>query len=135
MRMILAALALTALIGGIAAAPAPEPHPALLTGEYWAHLAPHEKQIYLAGFIAGAAVEQARGEARAAGAEGDSLAVSTAAVERMRRARTLRYRFATSVYSAQLDDYYWWDNHVTTPIADVMVRVNGEMLRQQREVP
>src|ERR671935_161778 len=69
MRMILAALALTALTGGIAAAPAPEPHPALLTGEYWAHLAPHEKQIYLAGFIAGAAVEQARGEARAAGAQ------------------------------------------------------------------
>lgn len=129
-----AAVALVGFVVGTASARQPgTPHPALLAGPYWAQLSPNEKQIYLSGFLAGAAAEQARATATAAGHADDSLATSSHAIERMRADRTLRYRFATPVYSAQLDDFYWWDNHVDTPIVDVMIRLNGDMLKQQTE--
>ncbi|HEU4564328.1 MAG TPA: hypothetical protein VFS05_06760 [Gemmatimonadaceae bacterium] len=132
------ALAAGAFAAGAGAARVPAaqgaPHAALRTGEFWATLSPREKQLWLAGFIAGAAAEQARAEARAAGTERDSLAVSSGTVARLLRARALRYRFATPVYSSQLDDYYWWDNHVPTPLVDAMIRINDDMLKQQ-EVP
>ena len=107
------------------------PPAALLTGEYWSRLTPAERQAYLSGFVAGAAAEQVRGEATAAGRGDDSAAVSSGAVSALRERRALRFPFAPSVYSAQVDDFYWWSNHRDTPIVDAMVFFNGEMLKQQ----
>jgi hypothetical protein len=97
-------------------------------------LSPREKQIYLTGFLAGAAVEQARGEEHGAGVEGAGAVASSTTIARMRQTGTLQYRFATPVYSSQLDDYYWWGDHRATPIADAVARINGDMLKQQQEV-
>src|SRR5689334_12015274 len=94
------------------------PPAALLTGEYWSRLTPGERQAYLSGFVAGAAAEQARDEAVAAGRGDDSAAVSSGAVAALRERRALRFPFAPSVYSAQVDDFYWWSNHRDTPIVD-----------------
>ena len=108
------------------------PHAALLTGEYWSRLTPNERQAYLSGFVAGAAAEQARAEAVAAGRGSDSAAVSSAAVAALRERHALHYPFAPSVYSAQVDDFYWWSNHRDTPIVDAMIHFNREMLKQRQ---
>jgi hypothetical protein len=107
------------------------PHAALLTGEYWASLAPRERQAYLTGFLSGAAAEQARARAAASGAEGDSAAVSSGAIAALRAGRQLHFRFAPPVYSAQVDDFYWWKNHAPVPVVDAMIHINREMLKQQ----
>ena len=137
-RVILAVLTLgaAAAVGAAGAAAAARgtfaPPAALLTGEYWSGLTPAERQIYLSGFVAGAAAEQVRGEAVAAGRERDSAAVSSGAVAALRERRALHFPFAPSVYSAQVDDFYWWSNHRETPIVDAMIFFNGEMLKQRQ---
>jgi hypothetical protein len=107
-------------------------HPTLLTGADWRRFGLREKQLYLSGFIAGAAAERVRGMAAARGgaadSAADSAAVSSAAIERLRAAKQLPYPYAPSVYSAQLDDFYWWVNHVDTPIVDAMITINRQML-------
>jgi hypothetical protein len=108
------------------------PPAALLTGEYWSRLTPAERQAYLHGFVAGAAAEQVRGEAVAAGRGEDSAAVSSGAVAALRDRRALHFPFAPSVYSAQVDDFYWWSNHRDTPIVDAMIFFNREMSRQRQ---
>jgi hypothetical protein len=107
------------------------PHVTQLDGAYWKSLAPDARQVYLTGFITGAAAEEIRAAAVAAGRANDSAAVSAAAIAAWRRERGLNFRFAPSVYSAQMDDFYWWSNHNTTPIVDVLVRTNVDMLKQQ----
>ena len=123
------------------AAPAPtaratpetsDTHAALRAGAYWAGLSPAAKQVYLTGFLAGAAAEQVRAAAESAGRGGDSLAVSSRAIDELRVARKLQYRFAPPVYSAQVDDFYWWQNHTETPIVDALIFFNREMLKQQQ---
>jgi hypothetical protein len=128
-----AAAAAVGAVTGAAMARQREPHATMLAGAYWSQLRPHEKQIYLAGFLAGAAAEQVRGVAQAAGKAADSLAVSRDAISALRAERALQFRFATRVYSAQIDDFYWWQNHRETPIVDAMIRFNADMLKQQTE--
>ena len=138
-----AALAATMLVGtalgaafgpGVRSAGARQQprHPTLLTGTDWTKFGSREKQLYLSGFIAGAAAEQVRGMAAARGAS-DSAAVSSAAIERLRAARQLPYPYAPSVYSAQLDDFYWWVNHADTPIVDAMITINRQMLGPEHD--
>jgi hypothetical protein len=86
--------------------------PTRLDGAYWARLTPAEKQIYLQGFVAGAAAEQAEA---AGGAPADSL----------RNRHALHFAFTPTVYAAQMDDFYWWQNHSTTPIVEAMRQING----------
>jgi len=86
--------------------------PTRLDGAYWARLTPAEKQIYLQGFVAGAAAEQAEA---AGGAPADSL----------RNRHALHFAFTPSVYAAQMDDFYWWQNHSTMPIVEAMRQING----------
>ena len=109
----------------------PEPHAALQAGAYWSKLSPSERQAYLTGFLAGAAAEQARARAEQAGRLGDSAAVSSGAIDALRSARALHFRFAPHVYSAQVDDFYWNNDHAATPIVDAMIFFNREMLKQQ----
>jgi len=84
--------------------------PTRLSGAFWLKLTPAEKQIYLDGFLAGAAAEQGR---------------TPAAVDSLRRAGALHFVFAPSVYAAQLDDFYWWQDRVATPIVAAMMVSNG----------
>ena len=107
------------------------PHATQLDGAYWKSLTPAARQVYLTGFVAGAAAEEVRAAAQSSGRAADSAAVSAVAIAARRSEHGLNFRFAPSVYSAQLDDFYWWSNHTTTPIVDVLIRTNGDMLKQQ----
>lgn len=101
--------------------------PTQLTGADWLAFGPKEKDAYLSGFIAGAAAEQVRAGAAADAGMPDSAAVSSGAIERLRSAKQLRFSYAASVYAVQIDDYYWWTDHRTTPIVDVMITLNRRM--------
>ena len=94
------------------------PAPTHLDGAYWKQLSAGEKQAYLAGFLAGAAAEQARAAARP--------------IDTLRAQDALRYRFAPNVYAAQIDDFYWWQDRVRVPLVDAMIAINGAMDDQQR---
>lgn len=80
--------------------------PGALTGGYWTKLSSAEKESYLKGFLAGAGADSAR-----------------ALPDR-------RFRFAPSVYEVQLDDYYWYADHLATPIVEALITINKEMLAQ-----
>ena len=102
-------------------------HPALLTGADWVAYGPKEKDAYLSGFIAGAGAEQARALAALAGDSLDSSAVSSSAITRLTDGKQLRFSYAPSVYSAQIDDFYWWEDHRGVPIVDVLITINRQM--------
>jgi hypothetical protein len=113
-------LALVIVLGSAAMPAKKDPSPAQLAGRDWQGFGPKEKEAYLAGFIAGAAVR------------GNSAAESTdttpsKAIDVMRTAKQLPYPYSVSVYASQIDDYYWWENHLDVPIVDVMARANFQL--------
>lgn len=93
-------------------------------GREWTQFAPREKRAYVAGFLAGAAL--ADGER--AGLRDTTLLRRT--VDSLYRVGGLRYPFGQMVYATQLDEFYWWDNHVPTPLylalRDINVRLKGK---------
>lgn len=95
--------------------------PTLLTGKDWKAFGPREKEAYLAGFIAGAAA--VRGEP--GGVEVDTT--PSRKIEEMRTAKQLPFPYSVSVYASQIDDYYWWENHLGVPIVDVMARTSLQL--------
>jgi hypothetical protein len=94
------------------------PAPTHLDGAYWKQLSAGEKQAYLSGFLAGAAAEQARATATA--------------IDTLRAHGALRYPFAPHVYTAQIDDFYWWQDRVSVPIVEAMVLIRGTLDDEQR---
>lgn len=97
----------------------------LLTGVGWQQLTPREKRLYVRGFLAGAAVVQAREVV--SGVDSESSVLLGATVEKLRRSHALRFPFAPTVYAAQLDDYYWWTDRRSTPVLDAITTINAEI--------
>ena len=95
--------------------------PAELAGRDWQQFGPKEKEAYLAGFIAGAATVRSNG-----GAAGTDTTPSRA-IDVMRAAKELPFPYSVSVYASQIDDFYWWQNHLEIPIVDVMARTNLQL--------
>ena len=91
-----------------------------LDGRDWAQFAPKEKQAYVAGFLAGAA----NGAARSS----DTATMRTT-VDSLYRAGALQFPFGHMVYANQLDEFYWWDNHVPIPLYLALSSIN-QRLRQ-----
>lgn len=118
-----AALAAFLAGAGVRGAGLGRQQPAQLTGAEWRAFGSTEKQAYLSGFLAGAAAEQV-----ATSAGRDSAAASSGAIARLKAGKQLHFPYAPSVYAAQLDDYYWYQDHLSTPIVDVMIGVNRRML-------
>ncbi len=118
-----AALLAAVLTGGRTASQEPRRWVAL-DGRDWTQFAPKEKQAYVAGFLAGAA---------GGGAGATSAATDTALLRRtvdsLYRARSLRFPFGHMVYANQLDEFYWWDNHVPVPLYLALWSIN-QRLRQ-----
>jgi hypothetical protein len=118
--MVSGTLGLVMLLGS-GAMPAKEAQsPAQLAGRDWKGFGPKEKEAYLAGFIAGAAA------VRGNSAESTDTTPSKA-IDVMRTAKQLPYPYSVSVYASQIDDYYWWENHLEVPIVDVMARTNFQL--------
>jgi hypothetical protein len=107
------------LVVGASAAEQPRRWTAL-DGHEWTQFAPKEKEAYVAGFLAGAA--------NAAVSTRDT-AVIRSTVDSLYRAGALQFPFGHMVYANQLDEFYWWDNHVPTPLYLAMSAIN-QRLRQ-----
>jgi hypothetical protein len=120
------ALALLLGAGPIAAVPAvQEPRRwVALDGRDWTSFAPREKQAYVAGFLAGAA---------GAAANTPDTAVIRGSVDSLYRAGALRFPFGHMVYANQLDEFYWWDNHISVPLFVALASINQRLGQQGQE--
>jgi drug/metabolite transporter (DMT)-like permease len=96
-----------------------------LDGRDWTQFSPREKQAFVAGFLAGA------GGAAAGTAD---TAVLRRTVDSLSRGGALRYPFGHMVYATQLDEFYWWENHVPIPLYVALSSIN-QGLRQQQHDP
>jgi hypothetical protein len=92
-----------------------------LAGREWKGFGPKEKEAYLAGFIAGAA------SVRGSSAETNTDTTPSKSIDVMRAAKQLPFPYSVSVYASQIDDYYWWENHLDVPIVDVLARTNLQL--------
>jgi hypothetical protein len=95
--------------------------PAQLAGRDWQKFGPKEKEAYLSGFIAGAAT--VHGSAGAASTD----TTPSKAIDVLRAAKELPFPYSVSVYASQIDDFYWWQNHLDIPIVDVLARTNFQL--------
>ncbi len=43
------------------------------------------------------------------------------------RVAGLRFPFGQMVYATQLDEFYWWANHVPTPLYLALRDINGRL--------
>ncbi len=91
-------------------------------GREWAQFEPREKRAYVAGFLAGAA-----GATSAA----TDTAVVRRVVDSLYRAGALRFPFGHMVYANQLDEFYWWDNHVSVPLYLALWSINQRLRKQE----
>jgi len=96
-----------------------------LDGRDWSQFAPKEKQAYVSGFLAGAAN---------AAANTPDTAVLRRTVDSLYRAGALQFPFGHMVYATQLDEFYWWDNHVPVPLYIALSSIN-QRLRQPLHDP
>ena len=96
-----------------------------LDGRDWTQFAPKEKQAYVSGFLAGAAN---------AAANTPDTAVLRRTVDSLYRAGALQFPFGHMVYATQLDEFYWWDNHVPVPLYIALSSIN-QRLRQPLHDP
>lgn len=106
---------------GSAASREPRQGPEQLAGTDWKGFGSKEKEAYLAGFIAGAAL--VRSDSGGMGAD----TTPSRKIDSMRVAKRLPFPYSVSVYASQIDDYYWWENHLPVPIVDVMARTSLQL--------
>ena len=97
---------------------------ATLDGRDWTQFAPKEKQAYVAGFLAGAAVGGAR--------NGDTAVIRTT-VDSLNRTRGLQFPLGHMVYATQLDEFYWWDNHIPIPLYLALPGINQRLQQQAHD--
>jgi len=119
-----AVLLAAAFVAGWAAAAQTERRWVAFDGRDWTQFAPREKRAYVAGFLGGVAL--ADGER---GAPPDTAALHRA-VDSLYRVGGLRFPFGHMVYATQLDEFYWWDNHVPTPLYLALRDINGRLKGQ-----
>jgi hypothetical protein len=121
---VIAGIAAMGLLGAglvVGASAAQEPRRWVnLDGRDWTQFAPKEKEAYVAGFLAGAA--------NAAASTSDTAVIRTK-VDSLYRTHALQFPFGHRVYANQLDEFYWWDNHVPTPLYLALSTIN-QRLRQ-----
>lgn len=95
-----------------------------LDGRDWTQFAPKEKQAYVAGFLAGAAV---------GGARNADTAVIRTTVDSLYRTRGLQFPLGHVVYATQLDEFYWWDNHIPIPLYLALPGINQRLQQQAHD--
>lgn len=94
-------------------------------GREWVGFAPREKQAFVTGFLAGAGLAEAE---LAASGEADSGRVH-GALDSLTRAGAQRFAHGSMVYATQLDEFYWWENHVPVRLYLALRHINDGMRR------
>ena len=97
----------------------------MLDGLDWTQFAPRQKQAYVAGFLAGAA---------AAATSNPDTGVIRTTVDSLYQTGGLRFPLGHMVYATQLDEFYWWDNHIPIPLYLALSSINQRM-NQHGNVP
>ena len=110
-------LALTLGTGAPAGAQAPKGL-AAYDGHAWRALSEGEKLAFLTGFLIGGALERGLGTAPA------DTAPDPEALEAMRRAGRLRFPYAPAVYKARLEDFYFYQGRLDTPLYQALLLIN-----------
>jgi hypothetical protein len=108
-------------------------------GSYWQALSGKEKDAYVRTFLSGALSAQVKEIAVSAHRNAGSAEVQTEVqtevwdriVDSLRASHAVRFPFAATVYVAQLDDFYWWQDHMAVPVDDALLRINAQMEAQQ----
>src|SRR2546422_140125 len=54
-------------------------------------------------------------------------------VDSLYRAGALQFPFGHMVYANQLDEFYWWDNHVPIPLYLALSSINQRLRQQQHD--
>jgi hypothetical protein len=119
--LVIAVVAGAALLGSmvVGAGAVEEPRRwTALDGRDWTQFAPKEKEAFVAGFLAGAA--------NAAAGTSDTAVIRTT-VDSLYRTGALQFPFGHKVYANQLDEFYWWQNHVPTPLYLALSAVNQRL--------
>jgi hypothetical protein len=118
----IAVIAGAALLGGglvVGVSAAEEPRRwTNLDGRDWTKFAPKEKEAYVAGFLPGAA--------NAATRTRDTAVVRTT-VDSLYRTGALQFPFGHMVYANQLDEFYWWENHVPIRLYLALSTINQRL--------
>lgn len=117
----LATLASLALLFMGTAEAAEYRHAAEYDGSAWKAMTEAEKMAYLVGFLAGIALEQA---ASSQGAKSQEVGSRIAA---LRMEGRLHFPFAPHVYKAQLEDYYFYQNHLKKTIPEALFEINRRL--------
>jgi hypothetical protein len=92
-------------------------------GRQWVTFSPGEKRAYLAGFLSGRGLAEAEA---AAGPNADSGRVHSV-LDSLERASGLHYAYGHMVYASQLDEFYWWENHVPIRLYLALRHLNDGM--------
>jgi hypothetical protein len=95
-------------------------------GRDWRGFAPAEKRAYVIGFLTGGAVA----DAGRVGAEGPAAVAKK--IDSLSRGGGLRFPFGHTVYQTQLDEYYWWENHVPTRLYLALWDINRRLATHER---
>jgi hypothetical protein len=92
-----------------------------LDGSDWKAMSEGQKMAFLGGVIAGTAFARALADAPAADADIAPLAAE------LRRAGSLPFQYAPSVYKARIEDFYFYTDRVPTPILRTMFLIEREL--------
>jgi hypothetical protein len=115
------------VVAGLATQPAgQEPSWLKATGVEWGQMSPEARQAYTAGFLAGGALAQALDR----GAR-DSLGIAQT-LDSLGRVG-YRFPYGVNVYTARINDYYWWENHRSVPIWNAFQEVNNDLKRSTQQ--
>lgn len=101
-----------------------DPHGIGYDGRDWRAMPEQAKLAYVAGFLAGAATQQAVAVHRA-----DPKVPVDAAVAQIVGSHTGTFPFGVSVYKNDLDDYYFYRNNLPVKIYRALLDENAAMLK------
>ena len=112
-----------ALVLGAAGPVTAQPSKSFLAydGHAWRALGEAEKLALLTGFLIGTAVE--RGLAASSG----ETAPAPEALEAMRRGGRGRFPYAPSVYKARLEDFYFYQDRLDTPLYQALLLIDEQI--------
>ncbi len=101
-----------------------DPHGVGYDGRDWEAMSEAARLAYVAGFLAGAATQQAVERHRA-----NPRVSVAAAVSEIIRSHTGTFPFGVNVYTNDLADYYFYRNNRPTKIYQALLDENAKMLK------
>jgi hypothetical protein len=113
------------LMAAASAAAVEDPHGIGYDGRDWKAMSEQARLAFVAGFLAGAATEQAVEQNR----RHPKISVD-AAVSEILQTHTGTFPYGTNVYKNDLDDYYFYTNNLSVRLYRALLNENATMRNQ-----